>query len=81
LRASRYRLQGGSSWWPFSLTLLSVFGSYRTFADYWRGHGPLSTSGVDFGLFGHSSDKWKQEDRPDLQLHGMPTAGDKGLYV
>ena len=78
----KYRLGSeAGTWWPKSLTFLSVFGDPRNVYNYLaHSFGPLSTSGVDFGLFSSSNSTFKDSDRPDLQLHGMPGAGD-GAFI
>ena len=64
-------------WWPSTLTLMTVFGNPWNLFDYfWNGSGPLSTSGVDFGLFASTNRTYEDRNMPDLQIHGMPTAAD-----
>ena len=74
----KYRLGSeGGTWWPKSMSYLSVFGNPMNLCNYvFKSFGPLSTSGADFGLFESSNSTFKDGDRPDLQIHGMPTAGD-----
>lgn len=75
----KYRLGPvGGAWLPASITKLwlafpSTLWSYLT-----SGKGVLASSGCDIGYFGTSNPSFAR--RPDLQMHGMITAGDPGYF-
>ena len=75
----KYRLGPvGGSWLPSSVTKLWLALPSVPWAWLSRGHGILSSSGCDLGYFGASAKEF--EGRPDLQIHGMITAGDMPFY-
>jgi len=76
----KYRLgKEGGAWLPKSGGRLSLL-IPSTITDYLlRGQGLLSSSGCEFGYFGASSPEY--EGRPDLQVHGMVTAGDSNFFT
>jgi len=76
----KYRLgKEGGAWFPKSVGKLSLV-IPSTITDYLlHGQGLLSSSGCDLGYFGASSPEY--EGRPDLQVHGMITAGDSNFFT
>ena len=76
----KYRLGPvGGAWLPTSITKLwlafpAVLWSYLT-----SGKGVLASSGCDIGYFGMSNLSFAR--RPDIQMHGMLTAGDPGFFA
>ena len=75
----KYRLGPvGGAWLPATITKLwlafpSTLWSYLT-----SGKGALGSSGCDIGFFSASNRSFAR--RPDLQMHGMVTAGDPGFF-
>lgn len=78
----KYRLgsQGGA-WAPATVTKLWLL--YPSLILGWLGwgRGALASSGCDIGYFGCSDDSQAACGRPDLQVHGMVTAGDPPFYL
>ena len=77
----KYRLGAvGGAWWPVSLTKMTAFLNLPDLFGYAvRGTGTLASSGVDFGLFA-ATDEERFAGRPDCQVHGFPTAGDRSFF-
>ncbi|CAE8620767.1 unnamed protein product [Polarella glacialis] len=74
----KYRLgPKGGAWSPKTMTKLWL--AYPSLAWAWlsAGKGMLS-AGCDVGYFGASNATY--QGRPDLQAHGLLTAGDSGLF-
>jgi len=77
----KYRLgPKGGAWFPASVTKLWL--TYPSLLGNWLvwGEGVLSSSACDFGYFGASNETYAH-GRPDLQMHGMLTAGNEGFFA
>ena len=71
----KYRLGPvGGAWLPRSASKLWLAVPSTAWGWLARGQGLLASSGCDLGYFGASSPEYR--GRPDLQIHGMVTAGD-----
>jgi choline dehydrogenase-like flavoprotein len=77
----KVRFGTGQLWWPRTHSKLTLVADPNTFYSYIsRGAGALSSSNVDFGGFLYSNQTFFDEDRADLQIFGMLSAGDADLF-
>eukprot|EP00613_Pedinella_sp_CCMP2098_P060126 CAMPEP_0171861264 /NCGR_PEP_ID=MMETSP0992-20121227/26980_1 /TAXON_ID=483369 /ORGANISM="non described non described, Strain CCMP2098" /LENGTH=659 /DNA_ID=CAMNT_0012483255 /DNA_START=117 /DNA_END=2098 /DNA_ORIENTATION=+ len=76
----RLKTTQGGAWFPASVTKLWL--TYPSLLGNWLvwGEGVLSSSACDFGYFGASNETYAH-GRPDLQMHGMLTAGNEGFFA
>jgi len=77
----KYRLGPPERGWAIPTSASKLWLALPSVPWAWlrRGQGVLSSSGCDLGYFGASSEI--HEGRPDLQMHGMITAGDEDFYT
>ena len=76
----KYRLGDASGSWLPLVTVTKLWLAFPSlvWGYFGQGKGALASSGCDIGYFGASNASYS--GRPDLQMHGMVTAGDRGLF-